>query len=110
MNELKSIETCSDLSTEFRLNEINKIKDYFECEMKEKETMVKKLSKCITYFDYNDKTLIALSTTFSGVSIFSHLKIKKLIGIISSVVLFFSLSTAVIKKLLYKTKKKKEKT
>ena len=31
MNELKSIETCSDLSTEFRLNEINKIKDYFEC-------------------------------------------------------------------------------
>ena len=89
MNDLKSIETCSDLRTEFRLNEINKIKDYFECEMKEKEKMVKKLSKYITYFDYTDKILIVLSTTFSGVSIFSHLKIKKHIGIISSVLILF---------------------
>ena len=30
MNELKLVETCSDLSTDFRLNEINKIKDYFQ--------------------------------------------------------------------------------
>ena len=30
MNELISVETCSDLSTEFRLNEIFKIEDYFE--------------------------------------------------------------------------------
>ena len=72
--------------------------------------MVKKLSENIIYFDYTDKILIALSTTFSGGSIFSHLKIKKHIGIISSVlVLFFSLSTAVIKKLLYETKKRKKK-
>ena len=71
--------------------------------------MVKKLSKYITYFDYTDKILIALLTTFSVVSIFSHLKIKKHIRIISSVlVLFFSLSTAVIKKLLYETKKEKK--
>ena len=44
MNELKSVETCSDLSTEFRLNEINKIKDDFESEIKDQETIVKKLS------------------------------------------------------------------
>ena len=74
MNELKSIETCSDLRKEFRLNEINKIKDYFVCEIKEKETVVKKLSKYITYFDYTDKVLIALSTAFSGVTIFFSFK------------------------------------
>ena len=51
--------------------------------------MVKKLSKYITYFDYTDKMLIALSTTFGGVSIFSHLKIKKHIGIIIFVLVFF---------------------
>ena len=44
MNELKSVETCSDLSAEFRLNEINKIKDDFESEIKDQETIVKKLS------------------------------------------------------------------
>ena len=71
--------------------------------------MVKKLSKYITGFDYTDKILVALSTTFSEVIIFSHLKIKKHIGIISSVlVLFFSLSAAGIQKLLYDTKKERK--
>ena len=67
MNELKSV----------RLNEINKIKDYFESEIKEQETMVKKLSKYITGFDYTDKTLIVLPSVFSGISIFFASKIKK---------------------------------
>ena len=84
MNELKSLETCSDLSTEFRLNEINKIKDYLESEIKEQETMFKKLSKCTTGFDYTDQILIVLSSVFSGISILSHLKIKKHTGLISS--------------------------
>ena len=71
--------------------------------------MVKKLSRYITYFDYTDKMFMALLATFSGVSIFSHLKIKKHIGITSSVLaLFFSLRTAVIKKLQYETKKERK--
>ena len=37
----------SDLSTEFRLTEIDKIKDYFESEIKEQEVVIKKLSKFI---------------------------------------------------------------
>ena len=42
--------------------------------------------------------------------IFSHLKIKKHTGLISSVlILVFSLTAAVIKKLLYETKKRKKK-
>ena len=50
MNELNSIETHSNLNaislsdqTKFRLNEINKIKDYFNSEIQEKKTMSKKL-------------------------------------------------------------------
>ena len=48
MNELRSIKTYSDLSTlplndqtKFRLNEINRIKDYFEFEIREREALVK---------------------------------------------------------------------
>ena len=44
MNELKLVKTYSDLSTlslndqtKFRLNEINKIKDYFEHELKKEK-------------------------------------------------------------------------
>ena len=104
--------SCTELSTillneqtNFRLNEINKVKDYFESEIKERQAVIKKLSKYITGFDYTDKILFFLSATFSGVSIFSHLKTKKHPGLISSVfILFFSLITAVIRKLLYETK------
>ena len=48
MNELRSIKKYSDLSTlslndqtKFRLNEINKTKDYFEFEIKEREIVIK---------------------------------------------------------------------
>ena len=49
MNELRPAKTYSNLSTlslndqtTFRLNEINKIKDYFSSEMQERETISKK--------------------------------------------------------------------
>ena len=74
MNELESIKIHSDLSTislneqtNFRLNEINKIKDYFESEITEIGGLIQKLSKHITCFDYYDKILIVFSTIFSGV-------------------------------------------
>ena len=113
MNELKS---CTDVNTislteqtNFRLNEINKIKDYFESEIKDREVVTKKLSKYIAGFHYTDKVFIVLSATFSGVSIFSHLKIKNHTDLINSVlILVFSLITALIKKLLYETKKRKK--
>ena len=63
--------------TNCRLNEINRIKDYFECEIKEQEVIIKKLSKYITDFDYIDKVLTVLLTIFSGLNIFSHIKTKK---------------------------------
>ena len=92
MNELRSIETCSDLTTlsltdqtKFRLNEINKIKDYFNSEMLEGKTISKKLSIFVASLDYMDKILILLSATSGGVSITSHLSVIGIpAGIISS--------------------------
>ena len=43
--------------TKFRLDEINKIKDYFNTEIKERKDIVKKISKYIVAFDYADKRL-----------------------------------------------------
>ena len=61
MNELTlptNLETITlNEQTNYRLIEINKVKDYFECEIKERELVVKKLSKYINGFDYVDKTL-----------------------------------------------------
>ena len=39
----------------FRLNKIKEIKDYFVAEIKERESMSKRLSKYIASFDYFDK-------------------------------------------------------
>ena len=44
-----------------RLDEINKIKDYFNNEIKERKDIIKKLNKYLVSFDYLDKIFIALS-------------------------------------------------
>ena len=70
MNELRSIKTYSDLNTlllndktKFRPDEINKIKDYFEFEIKDREAVIKKLSKYTAALVYTDKMLTVLSAT-----------------------------------------------
>ena len=73
--------------------------------------MSKKLSKYIAAFDYNNRTLIVLSTTSGGISIISF---RSVIGIpaglaSTSFTLVFSLTTGIIKKLLKITRKKKKK-
>ena len=119
MNELDLIETQSNLDavqlsdqTKFRLNEINKIKDYFNSEIQERKTMSKKLSKYVATFDYIDKTLIVLSATSGGISIISFTSV---IGIpagmtSASFTLIFSLTTGIIKENIERNKKKKEET
>ena len=117
MNELRPVKTYSDLSTlslnnqtKFRLNEINKIKDYFEFEIKEREAVIKKLSKYTAALDYTDKTLIVLSAASRGISIVSSANVIGIpAGVISaSLTLVFSLITGIIKKLLKETRKKKK--
>ena len=55
--------------TQFRLNNIIKIKDYFIPEIRERETMSKRLGKYIAAIDYFEKALIVLFATCGGVSI-----------------------------------------
>ena len=117
MNERNSIETHSNLNaiplsdqTKFRLDKIDKIKDYFDSEIQERKIMSKKLSKHIAAFDHIDKTLIVLSATSGGISIVSFTSV---IGIpagsaSASFTLIFSLTTGIIKKLLEVTRKKKK--
>ena len=73
--------------------------------------MSKKLGKCISFFDYFDKSLIVLSVTSGGVSIASFATvIGAPIGITSgSVSLAFSLCTGLVKKLLKAIRNKKKK-
>ena len=65
MNESQNL---SD-QTKFRLNEINKIKDYFNSEIRERKAISKKLSKYIAAFDYADKIFIVLIASFGTLSI-----------------------------------------
>ena len=112
MNELNSNLDLNPVSdqTKFRLNKINKIKDYFSSEIQERKTMSKKLSKYIAAFDYTEKTLIVLSATSGGISI---IYFTSVIGVpaglaSASFTLVFSLTTRIIKKLLKVTRKKKK--
>ena len=41
--------------TNYRLNEINKVKDYFNSEINDRKNMINKLNKYINNFDYVDK-------------------------------------------------------
>ena len=117
MKKLRTVKTYLDLSTlslndqtKLRLNEINKIKDYLNSEIQERETISKKLNKSIASLDYLDKVLIVLSATSGGVSIISHSSVIGIpAGIISSsFTLAFSLTAGIIKKLLKETKKRKK--
>ena len=65
----------------------------------------------LLFFDYIDKILIIFSTTTGGISITSFTTtIGVPLGITSaSFTLIFSLTTEIIKKLLYITRKKKKK-
>ena len=56
---------------QFRLKQINEIKDYFVPEIKEKELMSKTLFCNIAFFDYFDKSLIVLSVATGSISIAS---------------------------------------
>ena len=118
MNELRPVKTYEDLSTlslndqtKFRLDEINKIKDYLEFEIKEREAVIKKMSKCTAALYYTDKTLIVLSAASRGISIVSFTNVIGIpAGVISAnLILVFSLTTGIIKKLLKETRKKHSK-
>ena len=95
----------------YRLDEINKIKEYFNNEIKERKDIIKKLNKYLVSFDYLDKIFITLLASFSTLSIPSYATVLGLpVGIAgSSLTLIFTIGTGINKSLLRVTIKRKKK-
>ena len=95
----------------YRLDEINKIRDYFNNEIKERKDIIKKLNKNFVSFAYLDKIFIVLSASFGTLSIASYASVVGTpAGIAgSSLTLIFTVGTGISKSLLKVTKKRKQK-
>ena len=106
--ELSSSERTAN---KYRLDEINKIRDYFDNEIKERKDITKKLNKYLVSFDYLDKIFITLSASFGTLSIASYASVVGTpAGIAgSSLTLIFLIGTGISKSLLTVTKKRKKK-
>ena len=108
MSKANEISELKDL-TKYRLDEINKIKDYLNSEIKERKDIIKKISKCIVAFGYADKLPITLSASFGTLSIASYATVVGIPAGITgaSLTLIFTITTGVA--LLNITRKKKKK-
>ena len=106
MNDLNLTEV-----DKYRLNEINKIKEYFNKEINERKDVINKLHKYIVGFDYLDEIFITLSASFGTLSVASHAMVIGIPAGIAgaSLTLIFTISTGINKSLLQVTKKKKNK-
>ena len=104
------IDLTEHTTNKYRLDEINKIKDCFDNEIKERKDIIKKLNKYSVSFDYLDKIFIALSASFGTLSIASYASVVGTpAGITgSSLTLIFTIGTSISKSLLNVTKKRKK--
>ena len=95
----------------YRLDEINKIRDYFNNVIKERKDIIKKLNKYLVSFDYLDKIFITLSASFDTLSIASYASVVGITAGITgaSLTLVFTIGTGISKSLLKLTKKRKKK-
>ena len=98
--------------TKYRLDEINKVKDYLNCEIKERKDIIKKISKYIVAFDYADKLFVTRSASFGTLSIASYATVVGILAGIAgaSLTLILTVMTGAVKTLLNITRKKKKKT
>ena len=103
--------SSSERVNKYRLDEINKIRDYFDNEIKERKDIIKKLNKYLVSFDYLDKIFITLSVSFGTLSIASYASVVGIPAGITgaSLNLVFTLGTGISKSLLNLTEKKKKK-
>ena len=108
---MNNIIELTDTANKYRLDEINKIIDYFNNEIIERKDIIKKLNKYIVSFDYLDKIFIVLSASFGTLSIASYASVVGTpAGIAgSSLTLIFTIGTGISKLLLKVTKKRKKK-
>ena len=109
--KMNNIIELTDMVNKYRLDEINKIRDYFDNEIKERKDIIKKLNRYLVSFDYLDKIFITLSASFGTLSIASY---DSVVGIPAGITgaslnLVFTLGTGISKSLLNLTKKRKKK-
>ena len=115
LKEYLSINNIIELTNvnKYRLDEINKIRDYFNNEIKDiiKKDIIKKLNKYLVSFDYLDKIFITLSASFGTLSIASYASVVGIPAGITgaSLTLVFTIGTGISKSLLKLTKKRKKK-
>ena len=93
----------------YRIDEINKIRDYFNNEIKERKDIIKKLNEYLVSFDYLDKIFITLSASLDTLSIASQAAVLGIPAGITgaSLTLIFTIGTGISKSLLKVTKKEK---
>ena len=93
----------------YRLDEINKIRDYCNNEIKERKDIIEKLNKYLVSFDYLDKIFIALSASFGTLSTASYASVVGIPAGITgaSLTLVFTIGAGISKSLLKLTKKEK---
>ena len=99
-------------ANKYRLDEINKIRDYFNNEIKERKDIIKNLNKYLASFDYLDKIFITLSASFGTLSIASYASVVGIPAGITgaSLTLVFTIGTGISKSLLKLAKKRKKET
>ena len=98
-------------TNKYRLDEINKIRDYFNNEIKERKNLIKKLNKYLVSFDYLVKVFITLLASFGTLSIASQATVIGVPAGITgaSLTLIFTIGTGISKSLLKATEKRKKK-
>ena len=94
-------------ANKYRLDEINKIRDYFDNEIKERKDIIKKLNKYLVSFDYLEKIFITLLASFGTLGIASQATVIGIPG--TSLTLIFTIGPGISKSLLKVTKKGKKK-
>ena len=110
--KMNNIIELTDRANKYRLDEINKIRDYFNNEIKERKDIIKKFNKYLVSFDYLDKIFIPLSASIGTLSIASYDSVVGTPARItcSSLTLIFTIGTGISKSLLKVTKKRKKET
>ena len=114
MNNLQLTDTTGASVNNYRLNQVDKVKDYFNNEINERKDIIKKLNKYIVSFDYLDKIFITLTASFGTLSIALYATVVYQVGIPvgitrASLTLIFTIDTGISKSLLKVTKKRKKK-
>ena len=111
LTDKAELSSSERMANKYRLDEVNKIRDYFDNEMKERKDIIKKFNKYLVSFDYLDKIFITLSASFGTLSIASQATVIGIPAGITgaSLTLRFTIGTGISKSLLKVTKKRKKK-